>query len=55
MEKYVRREDLLGYAYTIHPGRSDYFNIGVAESMVLDKIKEIADELEQLPYIEMDL
>ena len=55
MAEYIKREDLLDYAYTIRPGRSDYFNIGVAESMVLDKIKEIADELEQLPYIEMDL
>lgn len=50
MDEYILRETVLSYACKIRPCKSDYFYIGVAEEMVLDAKKEIAEELEQLPY-----
>ena len=50
VEEYIKRQNVLSYAYEIHPCQSDYFYIGAAEKMVLDVKKEIADELMQLPY-----
>lgn len=48
--KYINREDVMSYVYEISPCKSDYFYIGVAEEMVLNTKKEIADALEKLPY-----
>lgn len=50
MKEYIERETLLNYADCLRPSESDYFNVGVAEEMCLDKEKEIADELKKLPY-----
>lgn len=53
MTEYVKRDDVLNYAYEIRPCKGSYFNTGVAEAMVLDANKEIADELENLPFTEL--
>lgn len=54
MAKYIKRETVLDYAYQIRPTVCDYFNIGIAEEMVLNREKEISDELGLLPYEEVN-
>lgn len=53
MTEYIKRDDILDYAYQLRPSRGSYFNTGIAEQMVLDKETEIADELERLPFVEI--
>lgn len=54
MSEYIKRDDVLSYVYEIRPCKSDYFYIGMTEEKVLDKQAEIADELENLPFVEIE-
>lgn len=54
MTEYIKRDDILDYAYQLRPSKGSYFNTGIAEQMALDKAAEIADELERLSFVEIE-
>lgn len=54
MAEYISRDNILDFTHKIKPCGQDYAYCGITEEIVLDKQSEIADELEALPFIEID-
>lgn len=54
MAKYISRDDISEFADYNKPDESDYFGTGIAERMRLDAIKELCEELDKLPLVEIE-
>ncbi len=54
MAEYIRRDDILDYAHNLRPCEMDFFNCGFTETKILEKKIEIADEIEKLPFVEIE-
>lgn len=54
MAEYISRDELDDFIYCNKPCKSDYYGIGIAEEMKLDAIKELCDELDKLPFVEIE-
>lgn len=54
MAEYISRDDISEFADYNKPDESDYFGTGIAERMRLDAIKELCEELDKLPFVEIE-